>query len=174
MAITPPFNLARWIDANRARLVPPVANRQVFPAGDFVIMIVGGPNSRNDYHIDPGAEFFYQLEGHLTLRTMQDGQRMDYEVGPGEVFLLPALIPHSPQRAAGGVGLVVERARRADEEDAFEWYCERCDRRLYGERFRLINIETQFPPIFARFNHSLEHRTCRHCGHVAARSDGKN
>ncbi len=174
MAITAPFNLHRWIDEHRAALVPPVANRQVFPAGEFVIMVVGGPNERNDYHIDPGVEFFYQLEGHLTLRTIQDGQRMDYELGPGDVFLLPSLIPHSPQRSAGGIGLVVERARRADEEDAFEWYCEGCDRKLYGERFRLTNIETQFPAIFARFNDSLEHRTCRHCGRVAVRPDGRD
>ncbi len=167
MSIKPAFNLNAWIAEHRAVLVPPVSNRQVFPAGDFVIMVVAGPNARNDYHVDPGAEFFYQLEGSITLRTQQDGDRVDYQIGPGEVFLLPPWVPHSPQRPAGTVGLVIERARRADEEDAFEWYCEGCNRKLYSERFRLTQIDTQFPPILARFNDSIEHRTCRHCGQIA-------
>ncbi len=167
MALLPPFNLARWIDEHRAVLRPPVGNRQVFPAGDFVIMVVGGPNARNDYHVDPGAEFFYQLEGTMTLRTVQDGRRVDYAIGAGDVFLLPPHVPHSPQRPAGGIGLVVERVRRADELDGCEWYCERCDHLLYGERFRLTDIETDLPPVFRRFHESLERRTCPRCALVA-------
>jgi 3-hydroxyanthranilate 3,4-dioxygenase len=171
MALTPPFNLARWIDDHRADLRPPVGNRQVFPAGDFIIMVVGGPNARNDYHVDPGPEFFHQLEGSMTLRTVQDGRRVDYPMTAGEVFLLPPGVPHSPQRSAGGVGLVVERLRRPDEVDGIEWYCDRCDSLLYRESFHLTDIELDLPPVFARFNGSVEHRTCRACGHVAGRPD---
>ena len=162
----PPFNLQQWIEAHRHELVPPVANRQVYPAGDFVIMVVGGPNARRDYHVDPGAEFFYQLEGTLTLRTMQDGSPVDYAVGPGEVFLLPPLMPHSPQRPAGSIGLVVERRRLAGERDGFRWYCPACHGQLYEESFVLEDIETQFPPVFARFHANLAARTCRACGTV--------
>lgn len=169
MPPTPPFNLQQWIDAHRAELRPPVANRQVFPAGDFIVMVVGGPNSRKDYHVDPGEEFFFQFEGTLTLRTMQDGRPVDYAVGPGEVFLLPALLPHSPQRPAGSVGLVVERRRLPGEQDGFQWYCDACHALLYEEYFVLENIETQFPPVFDRFYSDVARRTCRRCGHVLAR-----
>ena len=86
----------------------------------------------------------------------------------GEVFLLPAGIPHSPQRHADGVGLVIERQRRPGELDGLQWYCEHCDRLLYEERFELTDIETQFPPVFERFFASLEHRSCRACGTVMA------
>ena len=162
----PPFNLLRFIDEHRAELRPPVGNRQVFPAGDFVIMVVGGPNARSDFHVDPGAEFFYQLEGTLTLKTMQDGTPRDHAVGPGEVFLLPPLVPHSPQRPAGSVGLVVERRRTAAERDGFQWYCPACHALLYEEFFALTDIETQFPPIFERFYADAAHCTCRRCGTV--------
>jgi 3-hydroxyanthranilate 3,4-dioxygenase len=166
MPPTPPFNLQQWIQTHRHALVPPVANRQVFPAGDFIIMVVGGPNARRDYHVDPGAEFFYQLEGTLTLKTIQDGRPVDYAVGPGEVFLLPPHVPHSPQRPAGSVGLVVERRRTPQERDGFQWYCAACHALLYEEFFVLENIETQFPPVFDRFYADLARRTCRNCGAV--------
>lgn len=162
----PPFNLLQWIEAHRHALVPPVANRQVYPAGDFIIMVVGGPNARRDYHVDPGAEFFYQIEGTLTLRTMQDGVPVDYSLGPGEVFLLPPFVPHSPQRPDGSIGLVVERRRLPGEQDAFRWYCPACHGLLYEESFALENIETQFPPVFARFHANLAARTCRSCATV--------
>jgi 3-hydroxyanthranilate 3,4-dioxygenase len=165
----PPFSLQRFIDEHRNELRPPVSNRQVFPAGDFVIMIVGGPNQRRDFHVDPGAEFFYQLEGTLTLKTMQDGRPVDYSVQPGEVFLLPPWVPHSPQRPAGSVGLVVERRRTAAERDGFQWYCPACHGLLYEESFVLTDIETQFPPIFERFYADLAHRTCKGCGTVLHR-----
>ena len=52
------FNLHRWIDQHRHVLEPPVGNKRVFEDGDFIIMVIGGPNSRQDYHVDPGQEFF--------------------------------------------------------------------------------------------------------------------
>ena len=164
------FNFREWIDANRAQLKPPVGNKRVFRDGDFIIMVVGGPNARKDYHVDPGQEFFYQLEGDMVLKTMQDGRVVDLPIRAGELLLLPANMPHSPQRPAGSVGLVIERARRAGEQDGFQWYCERCGRRLYEEFFELTDIEKQFPPVFERFFASEEKRTCRHCGAVMARA----
>ena len=164
MPLAPPFNLQQWIDAHRDRLVPPVANAQVFPAGDFIVMVVGGPNARRDYHVDPGGEFFYQLEGTLTLRTFQDGRPVDYAVRAGEVFLLPPGVPHSPQRPAHSVGLVVERRRLPGERDACQWYCASCHNLLYEEYFVLEDIETQFPPLLARFYSDPDKRRCRRCG----------
>src|SRR5690242_21327362 len=107
-----PFNFQRWIDDNRHLLKPPVGNKRVFRDGDFIIMVVGGPNARKDYHVDPGEEFFYQLEGDMVLRTMQEDRAVDVPISAGEVLLIPPRMPHSPQRPANTVGLVLERVRR--------------------------------------------------------------
>ncbi len=164
------FNFREWIEANRALLKPPVGNKRVFRDGDFIIMVVGGPNARKDYHVDPGQEFFYQLEGDMVLKTMQDGRQVEVPIRAGEVLLIPPGLPHSPQRPANTVGLVIERARRAGELDGFQWYCERCGHRLYEEFFPLTDIEKQFPPVFERFFANLQKRTCARCGTVMERA----
>jgi 3-hydroxyanthranilate 3,4-dioxygenase len=164
------FNFRRWIDDNRPLLKPPVGNKRVFRDGDFIIMVVGGPNARKDYHIDPGQEFFYQLEGDMLLKTMQDGRPVDVPIREGEILLLPPNVPHSPQRRADTVGLVIERQRRAGERDGFQWYCERCANLLYEEFFELTDIERQFPALFERFYASRERRTCSRCGTVMERA----
>lgn len=164
------FNFRQWIDANRTALKPPVGNKRVFRDGDFIIMVVGGPNARKDYHVDPGEEFFYQLEGDMVLKTIQDERAVDVPIRAGEVLLIPPKLPHSPQRPANTVGLVIERVRRAGELDGFQWYCERCGSRLYEEFFQLTDIEKQFPPVFERFYSSLERRTCGRCGAVLERA----
>ncbi len=169
MSALKPFNFRAWIDEHRAFLQPPVCNRQVFRAADFIIMVVGGPNSRSDYHDDPGEELFYQLEGDMVLRTMQDGARVDIPIREGEIFLLPPRVPHSPQRFANTVGLVIERKRRADEQDGFLWYCEHCQYPLYAEYVHITDIEKQLPPIFDRFYESPKNRVCQACGAVAHR-----
>ena len=127
------FNLNQWIEQHREFLKPPVCNRHVFQHSEFIIMVVGGPNARSDYHEDPGEEFFYQLEGDMMLRTMQDGGRVDIPIREGEILLLPARVPHSPQRFANTVGLVIERQRRPEEQDGFLWYCDHCQYPLYAE-----------------------------------------
>lgn len=164
------FNFRQWIDANRALLKPPVGNKRVFRDGDFIIMVVGGPNARKDYHVDPGQEFFYQLEGDMVLKTIQDGRQVDLPIRAGDVLLIPPRLPHSPQRPANTVGLVIERARRPAELDGFQWYCERCGHLLYEEFFPLTDIEKQFPPVFERFFASLQKRTCARCGTVMERA----
>lgn len=160
------FNFADWIDRHRQYLRPPVGNRLVFRESEFIIMVVGGPNARTDYHDDPGEEFFYQLEGEMVLKTMQDGRPVDIPISAGEILLLPAHVPHSPQRRANSVGLVIERKRRLDEQDGFLWYCSHCHHPLYSEYLHIDDIETQLPPVFDRFYGSEQHRTCTHCGVV--------
>jgi 3-hydroxyanthranilate 3,4-dioxygenase len=168
MQISPPFNLRLWIDQNRHLLKPPVGNKLLFQDSGFIIMAVGGPNSRKDFHHDPGEEFFFQLEGNMVLRIAQDGRVTDLPIHEGEVFLLPPEVPHSPQRPAGSVGIVVERRRGPKELDGFSWYCDNCGNRLFLERVPVSNIETQLPAIFSRFYSSIEHRTCSACGTVMA------
>jgi 3-hydroxyanthranilate 3,4-dioxygenase len=168
MQISPPFNLRLWIDQNRHLLKPPVGNKLLFHDSAFIVMAVGGPNSRKDFHHDPGEELFFQLEGDIVLQIVQDGGVTDVPIREGELFLLPPEVPHSPRRPAGTVGIVVERRRGPDELDGFSWYCEQCGNRLYMERVPVLNIDTELPAIFARFFSSLQHRTCKACGTVMA------
>ena len=165
------FNFQQWIDDHRDKLRPPVCNQQVFEEDDFIVMVVGGPNARDDYHIDEGPEFFYQLEGRMELRTIQDGQRVDIPIGAGEILLLPPRVPHSPHRFENSIGLVVERKRLPHEQDGFQWYCDNCDALLYEEYVHLTDIVGQLPPIFDRFYASEENRTCDNCGTVKAARD---
>src|SRR5882757_2717535 len=162
------FNFRNWIDEHREFLKPPVGNRCVFRDSEFIIMVVGGPNSRTDYHVDPSEEFFYQLEGDIVLKTIQDDKPVDVPICAGDILLLPANVPHSPRRPANSVGLVIERARKLHELEGFVWYCEHCDHKLYEEYLHISNIETQLPPVFARFYSSQTHRTCSQCGTVMA------
>jgi len=163
------FNLQQWIDQHRHVLKPPVGNKRVYEDGDFIIMVIGGPNSRQDFHVDPGEEFFYQLEGDIVLQTLQEGRRVPVPIRQGEVLLLPAHVPHSPQRPVNTVGLVVERRRAPGERDGFQWYCERCGHLLHEEFIALTDIERQLPPVFERFYASAQRRTCSHCGAVLER-----
>jgi 3-hydroxyanthranilate 3,4-dioxygenase len=166
--LTPPINFKQWIDTHREQLKPPVCNKQVFDEGDFIVMVVGGPNHRKDYHVDEGPELFYQLEGDMLLKTMEEGRPVDIPIREGEIFLLPPRIPHSPQRFANTLGLVIERKRLPHEKDGFQWYCDQCHGLLYEEFLHLKNIERDLPPVFERFFNSLEHRTCPRCGMVMA------
>jgi len=163
--LAPPINLLGWIEENRHLLKPPVGNKMI-ENGDFIIMVVGGPNSRTDFHYDEGPEWFYQLEGEMLLKVQEDGAVRDIPIRAGEIFLLPARVPHSPQRMPDSVGLVIERKRLEHENDGLMWFCERCNHKLYEEFFKLRNIETDFPPVFDRFYASREHRSCTQCGHL--------
>jgi 3-hydroxyanthranilate 3,4-dioxygenase len=160
-----PLNLQAWVDEYRHSLKPPVGNRCIY-SGDFIVMAVGGPNQRTDYHWDEGPEWFYQLEGEMILRIQEDGKARDIPIKAGETFFLPPRVPHSPQRMPGGVGLVIERKRLPHELDGLLWYCERCNSKLYEEFFPLVDIENDFQVVFERFYRSREHRTCKHCGHL--------
>jgi 3-hydroxyanthranilate 3,4-dioxygenase len=162
------FNFRRWIDDNRHVLKPPVGNKRVFRDSEFIIMVVGGPNARKDYHVDPAEEFFYQLEGDIVLKTIQDGKAVDVPIREGEILLLPPRVPHSPQRVANSIGLVIERERRPGELDGFQWYCENCSTLLYEEFLPMTDIE-KLGEIFEHFYSSPEYRTCKKCGTVMER-----
>jgi len=163
MSLLPPIDLQRWIAENRALLKPPVGNKCIVD-GDFIIMIVGGPNARTDYHYDEGPEFFYQLEGEMVLRVQDDGQARDIPIRAGEIFYLPPRTPHSPQRMPDSVGLVVERRRLAGERDGLMWFCQNCNHTLFETYFTLDSIEKDFPPVFDTFYRSIDARTCKRCG----------
>jgi 3-hydroxyanthranilate 3,4-dioxygenase len=160
-----PLNFRKWIDEHRDLLKPPVGNAQIWEGDrDFMVTVVGGPNSRTDYHVNQGEEFFYQVEGDINLRLLQHGKPVDVPIREGEIFLLPPNTPHSPQRPANTVGLVIERRRLAEEQDTFLWVCDNCGSELYRESFHLTDIVKQLPPVFARYWGNPAHTTCRKCG----------
>jgi 3-hydroxyanthranilate 3,4-dioxygenase len=165
----PPFNLQKWIEEHRHLLKPPVGNCLVFPNGDFIIMAVGGPNIRKDYHIDPGPEFFYQIQGTINLRILENGKPKDLAIHEGDVFLLPSYVPHSPQRPANTVGLVIERKRIDNELDGFLWICDKCNEKLYQEDIHVSDIVNQLPKVFEHFYGNVELTTCKKCATVAKR-----
>lgn len=159
------INFRQWIEDHRHLLRPPVGNAQVWKDREFMVTVVGGPNQRKDYHIDPGEEFFYQLEGDMTLRLIENGQFRNLPIREGEIFLLPPLVPHSPQRGPNTLGLVIERVRRPDEQDRFEWYCDRCGNRLHAVALHVTDITTQLKPLFDAFWADERARACAACGH---------
>ncbi len=162
------FNLRQWIDEHRQLLQPPVGNALVYQDTEFSIMVVGGPNRRKDFHVDPGEEFFYQLEGDMTLRIVEDGGPRDVPIREGDIFLLPPNVPHSPQRPANTVGLVIERRRIPGEVDHLRWYCEGCGEVLHDAAFHCVDLGKQLKPVIEEFYAREDLRTCGKCGAVMA------
>ena len=162
-----PFNLQAWIDEHRHELKPPVANRNLYhDAGDYIVMIVAGPNARKDYHFNETEELYYQIEGDINVRIQEDGKAVDIPIKQGEMFLLPGNTPHSPMRPEGTIGLVIELKRSENENDGLMWFCEKCNHKLHEAYFELTDITTQFQGEFKRFYGSVELRTCKKCGSV--------
>ncbi|MBN4081535.1 3-hydroxyanthranilate 3,4-dioxygenase [bacterium AH-315-C07] len=162
----PPIDFRKWIDDNRHLLKPPVGNQVVYQDTDFIIMVVGGPNARKDFHINQGEEFFYQIEGDMTLPIIEDGKVRTIEIKEGEIFLLPATVPHSPQRGANTIGLVIEKSRPENVLDKCKWFCENCGNDLHEASFQMDNIVEQLPVLLQSYYDNEEQRTCDSCGTV--------
>ncbi|MCI0464839.1 MAG: 3-hydroxyanthranilate 3,4-dioxygenase [Gemmataceae bacterium] len=165
MPLSAPFNLQQWIEENRHLLKPPVGNKMICNGG-FMVMVVGGPNQRTDYHVNPTEELFFQVEGDIVLKVIEDGAPRDIPIHQGEMFVLPASVPHSPRRPAGTVGLVIEQARPENANDHMRWYCPKCGAVIHDAEFHLVDLGKQLKPIIEQFNSSEELRTCKSCGAV--------
>ena len=164
-----PFNLQGWIKEHQHLLKPPVGNCEIFPNGDFIVMAVGGPNSRKDFHINQGPEFFHQLKGDVHVRILENGVPRNIPIKEGDVFVLPPNTPHSPQRPADTIGIVLEHKRKPGEKDGFLWICDQCNSKLYEEYVEVTDIVKQLPAVFQNFYGNLDHTTCKKCGTVAKR-----
>ena len=164
MKISLPFHLKEWINLHRNELKPPVGNKVIWANETFIVMVVGGPNVRTDFHVNSTEELFYQLEGDMTLRVMVENEPKDIPIKEGEIFLLPPMIPHSPQRPKDTVGFLVETIRPPEQKDTFRWYCKQCHHPLYEEQIHVNDIEKQLSAVFQRFySHTLSH-LCSSCG----------
>lgn len=160
-------NLMKWVEENKDDLKPPVCNKEVFPGSEYIVMVIGGPNLRKDYHYNETPEFFMQLKGDMVLKIIDNGEPKDIPIKEGEIFVLPAKVPHSPQRPADTIGLVIEHVRDIEQHtDGFQWYCESCNHKLHEDYFKLVNIEKQLPETFNKFNSNEALHKCSNCGDV--------
>jgi len=166
MSVRRPFNLRDWINTNRELLKPPVGNKNLYiESGDYIVMIVGGPNARKDYHFNETEELFYQIEGDIEVGIQEDGNAVTIPIKEGEMFLLPGNVPHQPRRGPNTVGLVIE-VKRENLKDGLQWYCDKCNSKLHEYYFELTNIEKDFIPRFREFYGNIDYRTCKECGHI--------
>lgn len=168
MSTSNSFNLLQWVADNKELLQPPVGNKNIYPlSDDYIIMVVGGPNARKDFHYNTSEEIFFQLEGTIYIDIQEDGERKRITLNAGDIYLLPAGTHHSPIRTENSVGLVVERKRKEGmSKDGLIWYCDNCNTKLYEVYFELNNIETDFLPHFNHFYSSEELRTCTTCSTI--------
>lgn len=155
------MNFDSWLEASLPDLKPPVCNKMLFGTGQLKIQVVGGPNQREDYHIEDGAELFYQMRGDMAVDVIEHGRRRRVPIREGEIFLLPGRIPHSPQRWPDTVGIVAERERLSTETDGLRWYVpgEEGSRVLYEEWFHCLDLGTELKPVIQRFFASEAYRT---------------
>ena len=157
-----PISMQKWIGENEGSFVPPVCNKLMY--GDKLqhkVMFVGGPNVRKDYHIEEGEEIFLQLKGDMLLKIMEKGKPKDIPIKEGEIFVLPARIPHSPNRPnEGSVGLVIERERLESELDCVRWYVDDSNEKVLYERwFYCQDLGTQLGPVIKEYFASEAHKT---------------
>ncbi|HIF59876.1 MAG TPA: 3-hydroxyanthranilate 3,4-dioxygenase [Rhodospirillales bacterium] len=159
------FNLKEWVEENKEKLKPPTAAVTVLRNEKYMVTIVGGPNSRTDYHVNQGTEFFYQLTGTMILTVQENQQVRDIPISEGEIYLLPPMTPHAPQRPKNTVGLVVESIRQPEELDTHQWYCQKCNHLLFEKSAYLEVMERDMPPIFDAYYSNTENQTCDKCGY---------
>jgi 3-hydroxyanthranilate 3,4-dioxygenase len=158
------FNLRQWIDENRGNWGQ---RRVIWEDSDFIAFVTRGPNRRKDFHVNPGDEIFYQLEGELNLFYVDaEGKRQLAVLQAGDLFLLPKQMPHSPRRKDGSWTLVVERRRAPGEMDRFIWPCEECGNNLYETNVRFDDPGNAVAGATARLQADPALVTCKRCGAV--------
>lgn len=157
----PVTEIPAWIAANEASFKPPVCNKLMHKK-QLSVMFVGGPNEREDFHLEHGSEFFFQMKGNMALPIVVQGKRRHVDIKEGEVFLLPSRIPHSPQRPeTGSIGLVIERERYTGEIDGLRWYVDfkKCEQVLYEKYFQCYDLGRDLVPVVTEFKASDEFKS---------------
>ncbi len=158
------LNLQQWINENRSQWGQ---RRVIWQDSDFIAFVTRGPNRRKDYHINPGDEIFYQLEGELNLHYLGGDNKRELAVlKAGELLLLPHKVPHSPRRSEGSWTYVVERKRRAAEEDRFIWVCESCGNLLYDVSIRFDEPSAAVQAATNAMKADAKMATCKRCGEI--------
>ena len=162
------YHLKRWVEQNKELFKPPYkTNRVLAYHKDFIVMILNGPNVRLDFHVEPGEEFFYQVEGDIELHVKPPNERRQVvKIREGEVFLCPGGLAHSPRRGKDTWGMVIERKRRPEEIEEFVWFCENCDEKVYSQEVVQGDIAAQVTRTYGAFNSDPRLRTCTKCSYI--------
>ncbi|MEU6999689.1 3-hydroxyanthranilate 3,4-dioxygenase [Nonomuraea sp. NPDC046570] len=162
----PPIDFTKWIDEHAHLLKPPVGNKIIFEgANDLIVMVVGGPNARTDFHVDPYEELFYQVRGNMHVNVMTPEGPDTVHIREGQMWLLPPNLPHSPQRPEpGSIGFLVERVRPEGVLEKFQWYCLDCSHLVHEVELQVRDIVADLPPVFEAFYADEKARTCGACG----------
>jgi len=160
----PPINIRKWVEEHRDEMRPPVGSKYLYDGKDFFVMVIAGPNARNDFHMTNSEEYFYQLEGDIVVRIREDGEIKDIPVREGETFFIPGGVPHSPTRPPNTVGVVVERVRPAGETEHLQFYCENCHQLVHDLEFDCAHIVDHFSRAMKEFWADEELSTCSNCG----------
>jgi 3-hydroxyanthranilate 3,4-dioxygenase len=162
------YHLRRWVEENKELFNPPFkTNRVITHYKEFIVMILRGPNTRLDFHVEPGEEFFYQIQGDIELHLKSpDSRREIVKIREGEIFVCPGDLPHSPRRGENTWGLVIERKREAQEKEKFVWFCEQCDKEVISETVVQGDIPAQVKRVYEKFNADPSFRTCKACGYL--------
>ncbi|AHH20975.1 putative 3-hydroxyanthranilate 3,4-dioxygenase [Nocardia nova SH22a] len=164
-AIPPTIDFAEWIAEHADQLRPPVNNKTMALGSDFIVQVVGGPNQRTDFHVDPYEEWFYQIKGDIHVNVMTAEGEQTVHIREGETWLLPGNLPHSPQRPQdGSIGLVIERVRAEGTLEKFQWYCPNCSGLVHEVQLQVRDIVADLPPVFTAFYADEQARTCPACG----------
>jgi len=162
--VLPPIDIMKWAEEHRHELKPPVGNKYVYDGEDFFVMIIGGPNARNDYHVTNSEEFFHQLKGDVVVTVIENGRPRHILLREGHTLFIPGGVPHSPQRQPGTIGMVVERRRPAGETEHLQFYCETCSALVYDKEFDCRDIVEHFREAMEEFWADPVLSTCRNCG----------
>jgi len=152
------YDVDQWLEENQKFFTPPICNKLMYKDGQLKTFFVGGPNSRKDFHMEEGEEFFYMLKGDMRLVVYEQKQFRDIIIKEGEVFLLPRRIPHSPQRIENTIGLVIERERLPTETDCLRYYVEGSDEILYEKWFYCESLE-ELGPLIKEYFESEQFKT---------------
>ncbi|KAF9779854.1 3-hydroxyanthranilic acid dioxygenase [Thelephora terrestris] len=179
MSLLPPINIPKWLEENHHLLRPPVGNQIIYDGKDFTVMLVGGPNERNDYHINETEEWFYQWKGDMLLKVVDGNEFRDIPIPEGSLFLLPGATihsslgktPHCPVRFPNTVGIVVERVRPQGSEDRLRWYCRNPVHAeptiIREDAFHVENLGLQLKPFIGAWMADEKLRKCGECGTIA-------
>lgn len=159
-----PINIFSWLAENQEALKPPVANKQLFASKDFIVMVVAGPNDRNDFHYNETSEFFYQLKGSIFIDLQMKTGVERVEIKEGEMYLLDPKVEHRPIRPENTIGIVIEKVRDSAQIDALAWYCKSCNALLFRKEFVLESIDKDLVPVINYYNAQSDLHICSSCG----------
>lgn len=163
--VLPPINIMKWVEENKDQLRPPVGNKYLYDGEGFFVMVIGGPNARNDFHVTNSEEYFYQVKGDIVVRIAEGDRIRDIPVREGETFFIPGGVPHSPTRPPGTIGVVVELRRPEGETEHQQFYCAKCDKLVYDKEFDCADIVKHFAASMEEFWSTPELNKCPNCGH---------